>query len=452
MYDQSLSVKNFRKIYDIENRKGNNLDQRFFKNLGLLSDQLKQLGKELRGLKKLKIKGEIEDIEFQRRCDGINETRKQHKENKEKKLIEFLQSVSAEASEANFSLRFKKGREVRGKTTYTLEKDAASYFALKQLQMNLKKLYRLQPSNRYEIVCQLKAILQDKIPKTIYKLDFSEFFESIPRDHIIKKLNHDGLLDATSKKLINRLFAKFQSISGKPSGLPRGLGLSAYLVELFMRDFDDQVRCRDSVVFYGRYVDDIVIVVVAKEGLGHSSFENFIDSNLCKLGLSRNQNKSQSIMFAGKQQQNEVKLDYLGYSIKLRQGLVIDLTERKVEKYKRRMELAFSSYITASDRLNQRAGKLLLKRIKYLTSNTRLLNNKRNAMVGVFFGNSLINDKQSLVALDNYKNDYAGKLADQRLVDQIRALSFVEGFEKKTFHSFTLKAISEIVEVWKNAT
>src|SRR5699024_10410218 len=47
-------------------------------------------------------------------------------------------------------------------------------------------------------------------------------------------------------------------------GLPRGIGVSAFLSELFMRDIDNQIRNLTDLVYYARYVDDIVAVFIPK--------------------------------------------------------------------------------------------------------------------------------------------------------------------------------------------
>ncbi|EPM56853.1 phage-related reverse transcriptase/maturase family protein, partial [Pseudomonas syringae pv. actinidiae ICMP 19103] len=40
----------------------------------------------------------------------------------------------------------------------------------------------------------------------------------------------------------------------------RGLALSATITEIVMQDFDNSIKELDGVFYYGRYVDDIIVV------------------------------------------------------------------------------------------------------------------------------------------------------------------------------------------------
>ena len=48
------------------------------------------------------------------------------------------------------------------------------------------------------------------------------------------------------------------------SGVPRGFGVSAYLSELYMREIDNEIKALPDVIYYARYVDDIVIIFSPK--------------------------------------------------------------------------------------------------------------------------------------------------------------------------------------------
>jgi hypothetical protein len=147
--------------------------------------------------------------------------------------------------------------EIRGKRVYTAGESATAYFALKKIQHNIRRLYKVQQSNRYQIVCQLRELLRDRLPKYVFRLDFSGFYESIPRKHLLSFISDDPLLTLSSKRLIKRILWEYGELSGDERGLPRGIGISAYLAELFMRHFDDRIRSFPGVVYYARYVDDI---------------------------------------------------------------------------------------------------------------------------------------------------------------------------------------------------
>ena len=47
-------------------------------------------------------------------------------------------------------------------------------------------------------------------------------------------------------------------------GIPRGIGISAYLSELYMRDIDIKIKSLEDVIYYARYVDDIIVIICPK--------------------------------------------------------------------------------------------------------------------------------------------------------------------------------------------
>jgi hypothetical protein len=85
-----------------------------------------------------------------------------------------------------------------------------------------------------------------------------------------------------------------------------------------------------------------------------------------------------------------------------------------------------------------------------LTSNTRLFNNKRNIIIGVYFSNSILDDKDCLVKLDDHLRrkfyNYPQKLK------KLEIYSFSKGFEKKIFHRFSIKELEQITKIWKYET
>ena len=75
--------------------------------------------------------------------------------------------------------------------------------------------------------------------------------------------------------------------------------------------------------------------------------------------------------------------------------ICIDICDRKIIRYKTRLKLSFDDYkkFQPNEKI---ARKLLIKRLCYLTGNTKLSNNKDNTLIGIYFSNSLITDFFSL--------------------------------------------------------
>lgn len=74
------------------------------------------------------------------------------------------------------------------------------------------------------------------------------------------------------------------------TGLPRGLGISAVLSELYMKYFDLSIRRVGGVYYYARFVDDI-IVFCSDQHSANVVMET-AKSELSKLGLTLNGKKS----------------------------------------------------------------------------------------------------------------------------------------------------------------
>src|SRR5690606_33805227 len=126
-------------------------------------------------------------------------------------------------------------------------------------QKNIKYTYGVKQADRDLIVPQLRSILDNKFPKIILKTDIKSFYETIDRGLLLKKLNENSVLSLTTRKVIARLLESYEEESGAALGVPRGVGVSAYLAELYMQDFDSAIKSLPNLIYYARYVDDIVI-------------------------------------------------------------------------------------------------------------------------------------------------------------------------------------------------
>lgn len=128
-------------------------------------------------------------------------------------------------------------------------------------------------------------ILEDKSPKYVIRTDIKGFYESIPQKKLLDKLNNDYLLSARSKKFIQQILEEYNKLTGQSDsdtakGVPRGIGVSAYLSELFMREVDNKIRELDDLVYYARYVDDIIAIFIPQS-------KNIKDFNKYKEGINK---------------------------------------------------------------------------------------------------------------------------------------------------------------------
>jgi hypothetical protein len=131
------------------------------------------------------------------------------------------------------------------------------------------------------------------------------------------------------------------------------------------------------------------------------------------------------------------------------------MTDKKIDRYKKRIDLAFSSYDKNARKPKNteiKARALLEKRVRFLTGNTRLVNNKKNVVSGIFFSSSLLTDLNDLNNLDKHLSTKIAGLTNPRLKNRLSKHSFKKGFETRKYHKFSAQDLSRIVEVWKHVS
>jgi len=444
MADQSFSAENFRKILDIENRKGIYLEGRFFPEVKSITEKIQRYRAEIREKKKNRIENEEE-------IKKLNEEKKILEEEKEKKLTDELQKTSETVIKANYKIEFKKVDTPDIKSIYIIDRSSPKhYFALKQIQQNLSKLYSVKQANRSEIVNQVKFLLNDRFPKYVLRTDINDFYETIPHSKILEKIDGDNLLSPLSKKILRKILNEYKDKSGSKKGIPRGVGVSAYLAELYMRKIDDEIVKQNDITYYARYVDDIIIIFTPKPDDQNIDYKKII-KRIIEENYELTLNEDKTFIFDLRNEDESYPMDFLGYKITFGlEEIKIELTEKKFEKYKERLKLAFNHYKNLSKVNEKKARKILVKRIRFLTGNTRLLNNKKNILTGIYYSNNQLTEYDYLKRLDS---SLRARINTHIKLPQVQArlkkYSFVEGYKTKRFSPFNTRELSEIMKIWK---
>ena len=163
MLDQSFSLENFNKIFEIENRKGNFETKYYSDKFHSLSNELK---KQRKIIKTYISKGDIpKDDEH---LIELNEEKKTIEEKKKNELEITLQEYAETVNNRNFKFKFTKFlHKGSGKDVYPVKKDAPSFFAMKQLQYNIHRTFKVKQSNRYLISKQVQSLIKDNFPKIV---------------------------------------------------------------------------------------------------------------------------------------------------------------------------------------------------------------------------------------------------------------------------------------------
>lgn len=453
MLDQTLSAKNFQIISEIEKRRGRVPDLKFFPEVKRQTEILKERIEDCKDFRRSQI-GKYSDGD-QAIFNHLRDMREAARDKRDEQLLKCLEAVAKNVSKKSYSIDFEQLAGPGGKPVYQVKKDVPEHhYAEKQISRNLSKLYKVKQSNRNQIVSQLSNILMDKFPYHFIKTDISSFYESINHDALVQKLRDDQLLSQTALRLTRNMLAKFCRLTGTPGlGLPRGIGLSAYLAELYMRDFDEAVRSIGDVVFYARYVDDIVIVFTPTPMSKPQEYMPQIESEMSKKGLARNNIKTVESLFEAdgtSRGRSGLNFEYLGYAFNFEPKPKIRLSTSKNAKYEARLNASFAHYYKYNAKHSRKAYRLLLKRIRFLTGNTQLTHNKQNAFVGIYFSNPHLTDTQQLKTLDHKLANLISKLPSASLKAKLSTLSFVDGYEQRIFRRFHRKGdFGKITEAWK---
>ncbi|MCG8733176.1 antiviral reverse transcriptase Drt3a [Tenacibaculum finnmarkense] len=475
MLDQSFSSTNFNKLFLKENRKGNfdksHLNTEYFNK----QEEFKNVLREKRELKKNKTLSSEKLDEFAERLENINNEKE---EIRLSVFEEYSDKINNQDDPFQFKIEYNLVKEV-----YTVGKDPASYYAVKQLQQNINKTFKVIQADRNKIIKQIFNIASDGFPKIIIKTDIKSFYESIPQDRLFKKIENNTLLSPFSKKLIKRLFYEFEDKKDKTKiplkkGIPRGIGISAYLSELYMRDIDNEIKELEDVIYYARYVDDIIVIVCPKTVSKKRDYLNeiraIVSKNLLELkdGTDGKETKTQEIelfqdKIRGRKDSDLDEFKYLGYKFILKHfprnaktELTIEISDNKIkEKYINRLDAIVKAYNNDSKYNEKEARNIMFSRLKFLTGNFHLNNNKRNIKSGVFYSNRMLelnhNNFESLNTLNSELNKKIKTLSPpkgiknkkdnfkEKLINHILSnYDFKKGFENKEkfFYTFSFNS------------
>ncbi|HFD4036244.1 TPA: antiviral reverse transcriptase Drt3a [Vibrio parahaemolyticus] len=355
-------------------------------------------------------------------------------------------------------------KQIKGNPVYVLN-DLPKELVLRKANSNLKRLYRLKQTDRDAIVNQLKSLLKEQLPYHLYRLDIHKFYESIQHNVVLDLIHTNTALNYRTKNFITNFLKAFNSEESK--GFPRGISLSATLSELLMRKFDHDVQQHLEVFYYARFVDDIVIVTSTKESKDFvTELENILPGGL-RFNSGKDGSEKISIVKATPSHTKAQKFTYLGYeflideqkkSTKDDKVIKLDIAQSKTKRIKTRLIKSFINFEKNND------FKLLLDRVKLLTSNYSLLDKKKEIQVmsGIYYNYKCIDDNKSksLRDLDSllrriiYNNkslSSSGSLnLSTRQRNELLKYSFSNGFKKRIKVHFSPTRQNKLQRTWKD--
>lgn len=459
MLDQSFSAHNFETIYNLENRRGTIDIQKLPKDYIDIISTIKET--------KQKIKNSTTENTIEEK-----ENLKYLEQEKESIFQNYLYDLEKEVNSPDFKITLK-SFSLDGKEYFTIDRNTfATFFVIKQLQYNIRHLFKVKQANRHSILSNIKTFLNSKIPVYVIRTDITNFYESIPHNKLMPLLNNNTLLSNKSKSLIKGIFKEYEflkdkSITKEDYGVPRGIGISSYLSEIYLRDIDKEISNRQEVLFYARYVDDIFIIINFLP-MGTTTLDDYyvkIEQLFQKRGLIlkiRGEKKCKILDFT-KDSVPEEKFDYLGYELCIKRDkrqLVTSysFSNEKQNKYEERIDNIFQHFEKMVKTNISQAYKDLFDCINLITSNVKLLNGKSGVKVGLFYNNDLLDNMEVLNELTEYLNKKTNvinlpiKLAGrdkliEKIQKRIKNIDFRTRWEEKKMYKFSLQRLFELQKI-----
>lgn len=472
--DQNFNAKNFGVIYNLLNRKGKIDVAKMSGEYQEIVGQIKRCRNELMALrhKKRSLWSEEEKDLFDTKNNELDALLDARAEELDKNICRFADEVND--SKFRFAMRMHKHGEHEEFTIDTT--GLAPYFAICQLQHNLKTVFNVRMPSRHQIMCQLKVLLNTMTNGYIIRADVKNFFESIPQDLLIRKLENNTLLSYKSSAFIKAILKMYEGRkthdgSNKGKGVPRGVGISSMLSEIYMQDIDRIIRSRNEVVYYVRYVDDIFMILTS---LGScKKIEDYYKS-LCGLfgsyGLTLHDtthDKTKLLSVSNEKDEKIGNFDYLGYSLSstINKGKSLKtefgLSSKRKNNYQKKIAMAFLHFENLCKVDIRQARRDLLDSLDFITGNSRLANTKGGVKVGVYYSNDLLT-KGGMKELKNltqmlihnpinvyekvFVSTYEKDVFVKKLSKRIGKFSFEKSWEDKRICSLSIDRIAEITE------
>lgn len=362
--------------------------------------------------------------------------------------------------------------KVKNNTAYNIN-NLADLLVLRRCSMNISRAFKPRMKQRNQIIRELQSFLSDGTAYRLYKLDIQSFFESINKQHLDSILKKSNVSTQTQLLALTFLKATETSYGG---GLPRGIGLSSVLAEVYMQHFDARMNELDEVDYYSRFVDDIILITQSTE-----QKVDFLDKIMDSLpdGLVLNQKKQKILdvpvrtngqLSATSMGDEIAAFNHLGYSVRIfdtptnskgktsiSRNIVTDISANKVKTLKTRVSRSFYAYAKDGDFI------LLVDRLKFLTTNRFFLNKKKNRLIpsGIYYSHSIIDPNSAAISeLDKFlqsillfgrgriANTLAGKLTSTQR-NELLSISFSLGFKSRKFKRYSPNRMKKIAEIYK---
>lgn len=356
--------------------------------------------------------------------------------------------------------------------------DIETDLILRATYRRLCKQCGIRLPSREDIVNGIVEATSEACPYRVTKCDIKSFYESLNAEPIVRKLLVDTRTDPNLKAVLRQVYS---DPSVDKSVAPRGLAISTIFAEIALRDFDRLVRKTFGVHRYFRYADDIIVFSIPEVEV-----LPVIENELKKLDLQLNEKTEVcSVRAIGKSAHSDPlpisKYTYLGYEISAHEKVSsftsrqfdISISETKLTKRKTKLFLALHAFMKDGN------AKLLIDRLNYLSTNQSVHKTrhtrgakKQKIRTGIHYNYPHCghypaskygrvqqdHNAHELIAIDvvlknallGPQSEFSSSVASLPvdLQDELKRISFAQGWKKKLMKRFTRQRVAQICKVW----
>ncbi len=257
-------------------------------------------------------------------------------------------------------------REYDGRLVTQFDDLSAENIVLLHLKYQLKKVFRVNFSNRNKIIEELfdkLRVARSLKDLTIIKFDFKNYFYSVSTEYIYNTYIQNSRLSREDKDYIDLLC---KSNSYCVAGLP----VFNYFIEMISIDFDKVLRAKLSkygLVYYERYVDDGVVILnkyIRKKDVRKildEAMEEVFHSSTTKNKVKVNESKF--VVINRRYLRQDCVFDFLGYEFFLKSDfkkINVGITKRKRSKYQEKVnKLIRENYVLGNKQSEEKVRHLI---------------------------------------------------------------------------------------------
>lgn len=382
-----------------------------------------------------------------------------------------IKNAVVKASQAGVNPASISSIEVGKNAAYGIN-NLADLLVLRKCAANVRQAFYSKMKQRNQIVRELQSFLSDGTKYRLYKLDITAFFESVNNDQL-KAILQTSSVSAQTQRLVLEFMDAVELRYG--SGLPRGIGLSSVLSEVYMNQFDSNMSECSEIDYFSRFVDDMIIITQGTECI--TGMLKRIQESLPR-GLELNARKQTIIdvplrtrgTLSGSSIGDVVaNFSHLGYSIRvldtktsreektISRSIVTDISPNKIKTLKTRVSRSFYSFTKNDDFA------LLIDRLTFLTTNRFFMNKKKKRLIpsGIYYSHSVIDPNSPAIdELDRflhsivlYNTGRIGKAVSGKITPlqrrELLSVSFTKGFGKRQFKRYSPNRMKKLAKIFK---